>query len=74
MLQDKRDAGFKIGLQGHLIRHRDLAALERDTIAKGIEAGAAWIEIWHKDIFKDGFEHIPPTYEWHFGRDRQVDR
>lgn len=66
LLQDKRDAGFKIGLQGHLIWHRDLAALERDTIAKGIEAQATWIELWHKDIFKDGFADIPPKYESHF--------
>lgn len=66
LLQDRRDAGFKFGLQGHLIRHRDLAALERDTIAKGVEAGATWIELWHKDIFKDGFADIPPKYENHF--------
>jgi hypothetical protein len=66
VLQDKREAGFKFGLQGHLIRHRDLAALERDTIGKGIEAGATWIEIWHKDIFKDGFADVPPKYESHF--------
>jgi hypothetical protein len=66
ILQDKREAGFQFGLQGHLIRHRDLAALERDTIGKGIEAGASWIEIWHKDIFKDGFADVPPKYEDHF--------
>ncbi|MBT7166304.1 MAG: hypothetical protein HN904_26215 [Victivallales bacterium] len=68
LLQNKRDAGFKFGLQGHLIRHRDLAALEGDTIAKGVESGAAWIEIWHKDIFKDGFADLPPSYAPYFGR------
>ncbi|MBT3381576.1 MAG: hypothetical protein HN742_31300 [Lentisphaerae bacterium] len=70
LLQDKREAGFRFGLQGHLIRHRDLAALEKDTIDKGVEAGATWIEIWHKDIFKDGFERIPPKCERHF-RERE---
>jgi hypothetical protein len=41
-------------------------ALEEGTIQKGIEAGASWIEIWHKDIFKDGFAAVPPKYEGHF--------
>ena len=66
VLRDRREAGFKIGLQGHLLRHRSLAALEQDTIAKGVEARAAWIEIWYRDILKDGFEQIPPKYERHF--------
>jgi len=74
LLQTKREAGFKFGLQGHLIRHRDLVALERDTIAKGVESGAAWIEIWHKDIFKDGFADLPPQYEPHFRRDGDTGR
>jgi len=44
-LQDRRNAGFKIGLQGHLIRHRNLEALQKGTLDKAVEAGASWVEI-----------------------------
>ena len=62
-----RAKGYQIGMQGHLMRHKDLAALEA-TIRSALAAKASWIELWYNDICHDGFEAIPARYAEHFNK------